>query len=159
MISELLVKWLHLSLRDADPEKLRSWAYMIQIAVGSVIILGLFLLRQRETPSGFRVREADLKKKPALGAQEDSLAQARYAKKAEPLRLGGISIQSKPHEILGVRADAGEAEVRAAYRERMKQYHPDRIGRPGSREWKDAQAIAEAINIAKDRMLESLRKK
>lgn len=168
MISQLLFKWLQLSLKDADPEKLRSWVYMIQVGVGALIIGGLLFLRQRETPSGFKVREADLKKdlkktigsKPALGYSShdplhDPLAEARYAKKAEPLRIGGISIQGEPHEILGIQRNASEAEIRTAYRERMKQYHPDRIGRPGSREWQDAQAIAEAINVAKEKMLKN----
>lgn len=168
MISQLILKWLQLNLKEADPEKLRSWVYMLQAGVGGAIILGLYWLRQRETPSGFKVREADLKKdikraigsKPALGQpKEDPLAEARYAKKAEPLRIGGISIQGEPHEILGVLRSASEAEIRSAYRERMKQYHPDRIGRPGSREWKDAQSIAEAINIAKDKMLQGIKKK
>jgi hypothetical protein len=34
----------------------------------------------------------------------------------------------------------------------MKRYHPDLVGRPGSREWKDAQRIAEAINRAKEEL-------
>lgn len=167
MISQLLFKWLQLSLKDADPDRLRSWVYLIQVGIGALIIGGLVFLRQRETPSGFKVREADLKKdlkktigsKPALpDGSPDPLASARYAKKAEPLRIGGISIHGQPHEILGIQRSASEAEIRAAYRERMKQYHPDRIGRPGSREWQDAQAIAEAINSAKDKMLQSFKK-
>jgi DnaJ-domain-containing protein 1 len=155
MISQLLLKWFQSSLKDADPEKVRSWFYLAQVGAGGLIVFGVYWLRQREAPSGFRVREADLKKdiKNSIGKKPDPLAQARYAKKEEPLRLGGISIHGEPHEILGVQANATEAEIRAAYRERMKQYHPDRIGRPGSREWQDAQKIAEAINLAKDHML------
>jgi hypothetical protein len=165
MISQILFRWIQNLLQDSDPEKVRTYAYMIQISFGGLVIAALYWLKQRETPSGFRVREADLKrdlkgaigKKPAL--TEDPLANARYSKKAEPLRLSGISIQGEPHQILGVRAQATEQEVRAAYRELMKQYHPDRIGRPGTREWQDAQGIAEAINVAKEKMLAGLKKK
>lgn len=153
-------------LSDSDPEKVRSYAYLVQAGFGGLVIAVLFWLRQRETPSGFRVREADLKRdiKNAVGKKpqaiaEDPLANARYSKKAEPLRLSGISIQGEPHQVLGVSANASEQEIRTAYRELMKQYHPDRIGRPGTREWKDAQGIAEAINVAKEKMLAHLKKK
>lgn len=168
MISQILIRWIQSLLQDTDPEKVRSYAYMIQIGFGGIVIAAVYWLNQRETPSGFRVREADLKrdlksaigKKPQLsGSAEDPLANARYAKKAEPLRLSGISVQGEPHQILGVRPQATEQEIRTAYRELMKQYHPDRIGRPGSREWQDAQGIAEAINVAKEKMLSGLNKK
>ncbi|MFL5814239.1 MAG: J domain-containing protein [Bdellovibrionia bacterium] len=168
MISQILVRWIQSLLQDADPERVRSYAYMIQIGFGGLVISAFYWLKQRETPSGFRVREADLKhdlkktigqKPQMLGAAEDPLANARYSKKAEPLRLSGISIQGEPHQILGVRAQATEQEIRAAYRELMKQYHPDRIGRPGSREWQDAQGIAEAINVAKEKMIAALKRK
>jgi hypothetical protein len=171
MISELLFKGFQGWVKDKDPEQLRSWFYLVHGGIGALVIFALIWRKQRDTPSGFRVRESDLKRqmkqaigtKPALGhlsqAENDPLAQARYAKKAAPLKLAGISIHGEPHEILGVRHDASEAEIRAAYRDRMKQYHPDRIGRPGSREWQDAQGIAEAINIAKEKMLSSIRKK
>jgi DnaJ-domain-containing protein 1 len=166
MISQLLFKWIQSMLRDADPEKVRSYVYLTQAALGGLVIVTLLWFRQRETPSGFRVRESDLKRdmKNAIGQKptaiaDDSLANARYAKKAEPLRLSGISIQGEPHQILGISRQASEQEIRSAYRELMKQYHPDRIGRPGTREWKDAQGIAEAINVAKEKMLAALKRK
>ncbi len=149
MLSQLLMKWLQLTLRDADPEKLRSWVYLIQAGFGGAIILALIWLRQREAPSGFKVREADSKADHKRSASIP----------AEVLRLEGISIQGQPHEILGVKIGASEADIRAAYREKMKQYHPDVIARPGTREWKDAQVIAEAINSAKEKMLVALKKK
>jgi curved DNA-binding protein CbpA len=81
------------------------------------------------------------------------LAHARYAKPTGPLRLPGITLDAPANEILGVSPLATRAEIQRAYRERMKIYHPDLIGRPGSREWQDAQKIAEAINRAKEEML------
>lgn len=59
------------------------------------------------------------------------------------------------HEILGISPSASVEEVQKAYRELMKRYHPDKVGRPGTREWSDAQKIAEAINHARDTMLKS----
>lgn len=34
----------------------------------------------------------------------------------------------------------------------MKRYHPDHVGRLGTREWKDAQKFAEALIRAKEAM-------
>ncbi len=34
---------------------------------------------------------------------------------------------SDPHSVLGVRRGATAAEIAQAYRERMKEYHPDRV--------------------------------
>lgn len=162
MISQLLFKWIQSMLRDADPEKVRSYVFLIQAGFGGIVIAALFRMRQSKAPSGFRVRESDLKRdlKNAIGQKpgEDPLANARYSKKAEPLKLSGISIHGEPHQILGVSRQASEQEIRSAYRELMKQYHPDRIGRPGTREWQDAQGIAEAINVAKEKMLAALKK-
>ena len=82
----------------------------------------------------------------------DLLANAKIERKT-PLQLEGIRVDGPPHEILGVQPGAGAEEIQRAYRERMKQYHPDKVGPPGSREWNDAQKIAEAINRAKSELL------
>ncbi len=78
--------------------------------------------------------------------------------KTGPFRLEGFVGDGRPFEILGVPADANEKMIRAAHRELMKRYHPDLVGRPGSREWQDAQKIAETINRARDEFLQKLRK-
>ena len=70
--------------------------------------------------------------------------------------LGGFSFTGQPHEILGVQKDAGELEIRRAHRGLIKRFHPDKVGRQGSREWHEAQKIAEAINTARDEMLRAL---
>ena len=43
------------------------------------------------------------------------------------------------HEVLGVAPDASQAEIIAAYRSKMRQYHPDKVSTLGS----DIQALAE----------------
>ncbi|MCM2279744.1 MAG: J domain-containing protein [Oligoflexia bacterium] len=147
------------------PEGLRRLFLLIQLALGGLFILALWWLYGRgQTRSNFRLREADRKKHPAGAARgspedpedpednEDELAEARM-KRNEPLRLSGIRIDGPAHEILGVPREATPEQIQRAYRELMKRYHPDRVGRPGTREWKDAQKIAEAINSAKSQLL------
>lgn len=131
--------------------------YFLLVVAAIALVLGILsLLReQRGSDSNFRVRESDLRKsstKIGTKTENDDLAHAKM-KRHEPLRLEGIRIDGAPHEILGVAANADAVDVQKAYRALMKRYHPDKIGRVGSREWKDAQKIAEAINLAKDAML------
>lgn len=97
--------------------------------------------------SSFRFREADRfsNKKKGLFFHRTRIVQ--------PHQLAGISLTGAPHEVLGIRENATEIEIQRVYRELMKQYHPDRVGRPGSREWKEAQKIAEVINWARQEML------
>jgi len=122
--------------------------------VVGILFVGLawFLLRPKSSETRFQVREADLRKPRKLGAQPDDLAQAKI-QKPRPLQLEGIRLDGSPHEILGVKRQATSSEIQKAYRELMKRFHPDKIGPPGSREWTDAQKIAEAINQAKDALL------
>ena len=126
---------------------------LLEYSIIAVIVTAAWLaLRRRPTESGFRVREADRKLPPGgakASAGKDELAHAKL-KRHEPLQLGGIRIDGLPHEILGVSCSASPEMIQKAYRELMKLYHPDKIGRPGSREWNDAQKIAEALNRAKD---------
>jgi len=139
-----------------SPEQVKSYFYLGQIGLGALFLGVLFYFRGRQSESAFGSREADrLKPKAPTGAGkgQDHLANARLRPKAEPLRLAGIRIDGPSHEILGVARGASAADVQKAWRELMKRYHPDAIGRPGSREWTDSQKIAEAINRAKDEML------
>ena len=124
--------------------------YLIQIAVGALFLfLAWFFLRPR-SESGFKLREADRLNRPK--GKDNDLAQARM-KRQESLSLPGIRIDGEPHEILGISRMATPDEVQKAYRELMKRYHPDLVGPPDSRQWKDAQKIAEALNSAKEKML------
>jgi hypothetical protein len=133
--------------------EIRHYVYLAQIIIGGTFIALLIFFRSKPPESNFQVRESDLKKgKKSKLNGPDPLAEARVQRQ-EPLRLSGISIDGQPHEILGVSAQATPAQIQSAYRELMKRYHPDRIGPAGSREWKDAQKIAEAINRAKDILL------
>lgn len=147
----------------AQPENAKRAFYLAQLVLGGGIVAILLYFRSREPKSGFRVREADQWKPegprfPAAGRLSGPDPRASTAKKAKapPLQIPGIRIDGQPHEILGVQSNASAKEVQRAYRDLIKRFHPDIVGRPGSREWADAQRIAEALNYAKDEMLRAL---
>jgi DnaJ-domain-containing protein 1 len=138
--------------------ELRSLFYLSQIFPGLIFILGFALFSRRDRKSAFKVREADLRgpRKKALPGAADPLAEAKMEKK-RPLQLSGIRIDGAPHEVLGIEPLSSQAQIRQAYRELMRRYHPDSVGRPGSREWDDAQKIAAALNRAKEEMLKKFK--
>ncbi len=124
-----------------------------QFVLISILVLILFIVfRPKKEKSNFKVREADKHTKNNTTKFEDELAKAKIKRKT-PLLLQGISITGLPHEILGVPSQPTVDEVKKAYRELMKRYHPDKLGKPGSQAWRDGQKIAEAINKAKDALL------
>ncbi|NDF14652.1 J domain-containing protein, partial [bacterium] len=61
------------------------------------------------------------------------------------------------HEILGIRADADEAEVLRAYKEAIKRFHPDTIQGPAKDQLEFYQKASAAINNAKNLMIKNLR--
>lgn len=83
------------------------------------------------------------------------LGQAKLQRKG-PLLLTGIRIDAPPHEILGIPSDAGRTQILKAHRDLMKRYHPDKLAPPNTPQWNEAQAIAAAINRAKEEMLKRL---
>jgi len=46
---------------------------------------------------------------------------------ATPLDVRPVKRHKSPHEILGVRPDASIDEIKEAFRERVKMYHPDNV--------------------------------
>ncbi len=139
-----------------EAQKISRLFYGAQIAFGLLFLIVAWLFFRPRTPeSGFRVREADLEDQRKKKLGEAKQAKIKTEKQKETLRLGGIRLDAPAHEILGVQASAPESEIQAAYRELMKRFHPDKVGRPGSREWQDAQKIAQAIVRAKTELLTS----
>ena len=128
-------------------------------AVFVLILAYLWWSRSRESTHGFKSRDperTELPKNPRLKVQDDPLAQAKI-KKPSILQLAGISIHAPPHEILGVPINADRATILSAYKSKMKQYHPDRVARPDTQAWQEAQAIATAITAARDALLQGTR--
>ncbi len=137
-------------------QKIQKLFFGAQIAFGLLFLVVAWLFFRPKTPeSGFRVREADLEDQRKKKLGEARQARIKTEKQKETLRLGGIRLDAPAHEVLGVQASATESEIQTAYRELMKRFHPDKVGRPGSREWQDAQKIAQAIVRAKTELLAS----
>ena len=143
-----------------NPKAIEHFFYIAQIVMGAVgIAAAWYFLKPRRPESGFRDLGSDSKQNLSGSKPTDQdLANARM-KRNVPLQLSGIRIDGAPHEILGIKPRATEPEIQAAFRELIKRYHPDKVGRPDSREWKDAQRIAEALHRARTEMLQGLQKK
>jgi len=148
---------------ETTREALTNWISghfgLIQIGVSLFFILLWLHSRNRaESKSRFKLREADRDDLKFARGREAS-ARANEPARPTPLKLGGIVKDGAAHEVLGVSALASESEIQKAYKEKMKRYHPDALGPPGSREWTEGTEIAEAINRARNTMLEKLKKR
>lgn len=124
--------------------------YFVIFGLG-LVGLAWFLFRPRDPESKFKLREAERLKNQKSGGFKPS-----QKKKSEPLMLEGIRLDVEPHVLLNVSFNASKSEIMKSYRDLMKRYHPDKVGRPGTPEWMDAQRIAESINRAKDELLARL---
>jgi DnaJ-class molecular chaperone len=142
-------------LKNLGPEKLGKIFFSLQVFIVAVIVAGIYFLTRKRDESGFKVREADVKK-AGKAKGPDLLGGATIKKKEAPLRLEGIRIDGAPHEVLGISRSATEEKIQSAYKDLMKRYHPDKVGRPGTREWDDAQKIAEALNTARKSMIDAV---
>jgi DnaJ domain len=130
-----------------ESANLQQFFYAGEFIIACLFIIILWFIRPKNPESNFKVRESD---RPHPRVDE---------KKKIPLFLPGIRLDGAAHEILGVPPNADLNVVQKSYRDLMKRYHPDRIDRPGTQAWKDAQKIAEAINRAKEEMVKKLQKK
>jgi len=145
----------------------------IQLGIAVTFIgIAWFFFGPREPASQFGLREADrARPKGPNKTKATELAHARLEKhphpagrtpptpQAGPFLLEGFVGDGSACDILGIPANADEKTIRSAHRELMKRYHPDLVGRPGSREWQDAQRIAETLNRARDELLQKLKQR
>ena len=65
----------------------------------------------------------------------------------------GRMAQKDPYSLLGVGRDAGDAEIKRAFRKKARQYHPDRNPDDATAEakFKEIQEAYDTIGTAKDR--------
>ena len=140
-------------------ENFQKSQYLI---LGAVLIAAWMGLRSRSPQSQFKSREADRSDLNRLRGGED-LANAKLNKpapakpKAPPLHLPGIRLHGEPHEVLGIQANASEAEVMKAYKDAIKQYHPDRIQGQAQEQIKFYQEASSQLNQAKEAMIQKIR--
>ena len=67
------------------------------------------------------------------------------------LHLEGDSLEDA-YKVLGVSADASDAEVKKAYRKLALEHHPDRVAALGDDVRKAAEKKFQEINAAKERI-------
>jgi hypothetical protein len=130
------------------------------IQVGLLLLLAYFVFRFfRNEDRRSQFREGSFRNPSPSGKTKRDPRRANQYRQQDQIRLllRGFSFTGQPHEILGVSKSANELEIRRAHRELMKRFHPDKMGPPDSREWHDAQKIAESLNNARDTMLRELR--
>jgi hypothetical protein len=135
-----------------DPENFQR----IQWLLIAVLVYALYrFTRTREPESGFKPG-GPAKRQPASSSASAAASAAATSKKKARMLLDGVVLTGLPHQILGIREDASEFEIRKAHRNLIKRFHPDKVGPEGSREWYEAQRAAEAINGAREAMLSKL---
>ncbi len=69
---------------------------------------------------------------------------AAPAERPRPAPVAGVD----PYEILGVRRDASLDEIRAAYQQKVQQYHPDKVASMGPELRDVAERRTKEINAA-----------
>lgn len=123
-----------------------EWLATTLVATSLAMGVLWYLWESRAPKSRFRYREYERRTSVPHG-------NSKKTKSRKPPLLTGFTPSRDPYVVLGVPPHASKKEILTAHRNLMKQYHPDRVGRPGSQSWKDAQEIATAINQAKDTLL------
>ncbi len=100
-------------------------------------------LRQLEAPRGDQT------------AEPGDRAEQRSRPRHEPATEPAAGTPPDPHSVLGVSRSASQEEIRAAYRARMLEYHPDRVAHLGEELQRLAQRKTLEIQGAYERLRES----
>jgi hypothetical protein len=130
-------------------------SYLIFVILSLGFLVRFFLSHTTDrSQSKFKISEADLPPKMSGSPKAKGESSGGDSRKPNgPMLLEGFRFDGAPHEILGVSPQASEIEIQKAYKELIKRFHPDKVGRPGSQAWLDAQPIAESLNRARTELL------
>ena len=153
-----------------DPQRARLKRWLIAVAI-------VYLLLPRDLVPDFLGRGLGLVDDLALiaamvwlyrrglrqlGAQEvgpsaerGDRAEQRSRPPHEPAKEPPDETPPDPHTVLGVPRSASQEEIRAAYRARMRDYHPDRVAHLGEELQRLAQRKTLEIQGAYERLRES----
>ena len=114
------------------------------------LLAGAFLvLRPDKNVSQFQTREHERK----TGHTHSAMS----SKSSHPLLDAPIQENASDEEILKVSSKPSRSDILNAYRDRMKEYHPDRLQPKTDAEWARAHAIASRINQARDNLLKKVK--
>lgn len=88
----------------------------------------------------------------AYRAYQDRLGGPERARRARSAEDGGEDADDDPYRVLGVPSMASADEIKAAYRLRMAEYHPDKVAHLGPELRKLADLKTKAIQRAYERL-------
>lgn len=159
--------------------KIFLWADGLIIALSVIFFIVVYLRRGR--PSQFRDDIWDKKKPldPKQRAAEDQIDQKILlehrpepgdpeadAPKAQPeaqpkpaprrAEFQLPNFRGKPHEVLGVPANADADMIGRAYKHWIKRYHPDRVTHLGQNYVDQARRRAEQLNSARQALIQAI---
>ena len=128
--------------------RLTDSPFWLILAVAAYILIPLDLIPDFIRPLGFIDDILIL----SLGAWH-LLRMAKEAKgdkreSADTRPPSQVMSAKSPHEVLGVSPDATHAEIEHAYKEQMKEYHPDRVHGLGKEIRDVAQRKTQELNLA-----------
>ncbi|MBF0412409.1 MAG: DnaJ domain-containing protein [Desulfamplus sp.] len=86
----------------------------------------------RSKSKNFQYSDADVKRKPTGQNTADKNSQNSYKKESvEKQEQPPKTTPKSPYQILGLSPGASKEEIQSAYRNAVKQYHPDRVANLG----------------------------
>ncbi|MBN1533798.1 MAG: J domain-containing protein [Spirochaetes bacterium] len=115
----------------------------------------------RDETRYWQEREKAKPRGPGAGGRSAGERATWGSAERERERRGGEETGRRPKEerrdlrarrVLGVSHDAGKEEIKRAYRELVKRYHPDRLGALGGDEVRRAEEKLKEINRAYDEL-------
>lgn len=132
---------------DLLPDLIPGWGW-----IDDVIALFLILryVITGKSPDFFRKNPFQFKD----GSNTQNNSKKKY-NTSDNQRSGDPYAGMTPHEILGVGPNASKAEIKAAYRELVSKYHPDKVQHLGEEFQKLAETRFKAISGAYQELINS----